>query len=170
MAKGEYVKILHHDDWFRDPSALALTVAALDKNPDASFVFSTSVNIFPNNTESPNTTSPRQLETFNRRPESLLLRNFIGAPSVVTFRRYPQQQFDPFLKWLVDIDFYIALRSKGLAVYIEKPLLNIGVHSMQVTEAVQHDPAVVLPEWAHVFSKDPTLRIRAGSCTICYGG
>lgn len=157
LAKGEYIKILHHDDWLRTPDALRLSAEALDARPEASLVYSTSVNIFPNNSEVINLTAPGQLERVLRRREALLLGNFIGAPSTVLFRRYPGLIFDPALKWLVDIDFYMDLLAKGPAIYIEKPLVNIGVHEMQVTKAVQDDPAVVLPEWAHVLGKDPAF-------------
>ncbi len=155
MATGEYVKILHHDDWLRSPQALGGCVEALDSRADASLVYSTSVNIYPNNSETFNTTTLARLERLNRQPASLLLGNFIGAPSTVLFRRYPGLSFDPALKWLVDIDYYIELLKRGPALYIETPLVNIGVHELQVTNAVQGDPGVVLPEWAHVLGKDP---------------
>lgn len=155
LAQGEYVKVLHHDDWLRTPDALSLPVESLDETPGAAFVYSTSVNVFPNNDESLNQTTPAQFQRAHRRPEALLQDNFIGAPSTVTFRRSSGLRFDPAIKWLVDIDFYMELLKKGSAVYIETPLVNIGLHEMQVTKAVQHDPAVVVPEWAHVLAKDP---------------
>lgn len=155
LAKGTYIKILHHDDWLRSPKSLGECVSALDQHPDASFVYSATVDVYPNNTETLHTTTPAQLAQLSRRPESILLANFIGAPSGVMFRNAPGLRFDPALKWLVDVDFYLALLQKGPAVYLDAPLVNIGLHAMQVTNAVQHDPAVVLPEWAHVLAKNP---------------
>ncbi len=155
LANGGYVKILHHDDWLRSPNALATIADLLDRNPNASMAYSATVDVYPNNAEAVHQTTPAQLDQLNRRPETLLLGNFVGAPSGVTFRKYPGLRFDPQLKWLVDIDFYLEVLKHGPAVYIPEPLVNIGLHEMQVTNAVQHDPAVVLPEWAHVLGKDP---------------
>src|SRR3954452_21932607 len=36
-AKGKYIKILHHDDWFASNTALAKFVKAFDDNPDLDF-------------------------------------------------------------------------------------------------------------------------------------
>ena len=40
QAKGAYIKIMHHDDYFTNPDSLSEFVALLDSNPKASFAFS----------------------------------------------------------------------------------------------------------------------------------
>jgi len=41
-SSGEYIKFLHHDDWFTNTDGLQLFVQALDDNPQADFAFSCS--------------------------------------------------------------------------------------------------------------------------------
>ena len=42
LAKGKYIKIMHHDDWFSSPDALSRFVQALEENPSSLFAFSAS--------------------------------------------------------------------------------------------------------------------------------
>lgn len=46
-ARGEYVKIMHHDDWFTDERCLALFVEMLDQHPEADMAFSGSYQVEP---------------------------------------------------------------------------------------------------------------------------
>ena len=46
-AQGEYVKIMHHDDWFTDERCLALFVEMLDQHPEADMAFSGSYQVEP---------------------------------------------------------------------------------------------------------------------------
>ncbi len=45
-ASGEYIKILHDDDWLETPLALRKMADALDANPECDFVFSAYRNQF----------------------------------------------------------------------------------------------------------------------------
>lgn len=152
-ATGTYIKTLHQDDWLRSPDALLLCVKALDENPGASFVFSACYDVRPDGTEVLHRPTPAQLQWLHEEPECLLLGNFIGAPSTVTFRKDTGLLYDPHMKWVVDYDFYIRLCYKGRALYIEEPLVNIGIHEAQVTAAVQHDREVVIPEHIRLLHK-----------------
>ncbi|MBO9151875.1 glycosyltransferase family 2 protein [Chitinophaga sp. GCM10012297] len=152
-ASGRYIKTLHQDDWLRSPDALSLCVTALDENPGASFVFSACYDVRPDGTEILHEPSAAQLQRLHQEPECLLLGNFIGAPSTVTFRKDTGLLYDPHMKWVVDYDFYIRLCYKGQALYIGEPLLNIGIHEDQVTAAVQHDREVVIPEHIRLLHK-----------------
>ncbi|RPD41915.1 glycosyltransferase family 2 protein [Chitinophaga barathri] len=152
-ATGRYIKTLHQDDWLRSPDALELCVKALDENPGASFVFSSCYDIHPDGKEVLHKPSEAQLQRLHEEPECLLLGNFIGAPSTVTFRKDTGLLYDPHMKWVVDYDFYIRLCYKGKALFIDQPLLNIGIHEGQVTAAVQHDRDVVIPEHIRLLHK-----------------
>ena len=39
-ASGEYIKIMHHDDWFTDRDCLARFVEMLEEHPEADLAFS----------------------------------------------------------------------------------------------------------------------------------
>lgn len=161
LAKGRYVKIMHQDDWLAHPDSLNKYYAALENNPAAQFVFSACTNVDEQGHQTPHAATAGQLAQLEREPECLLLGNFIGAPSTGMFRREPLIAYDGRMTWLVDIDQYIQLMYyKNKVAYIPEPLVNIGIHGGQVTQAVQHDPAVVIREHLLLLSKlkTPVLR------------
>jgi len=55
--------------------------------------------------------------------------------------------YDKRYKFIVDFDFYIrVIQQTKMPFYIDKVLLNIGLHSEQVTGYTKYNPAVQLPE------------------------
>ena len=92
LARGEYVKLLHHDDWFASPRALEEYVHLLDDDPRATFAFSAS-NACSGADQSVlfvHRPTEDYLTRIRREPKTLLLGNFIGAPSVTIYRRCRQ--------------------------------------------------------------------------------
>ncbi len=161
LATGRYVKIMHQDDWLAHPDSLNKYYAALENAPGAQFVFSACTNVDEEGARTPHAATTAQLALLEREPECLLLGNFIGAPSTGMFRREPVMEYDGKMKWLVDIDQYIRLiYYKRKVAYIPEPLVNIGIHGAQVTQAVQHDATVVVREHLLLLSKleKPVLR------------
>lgn len=154
LARGTYVKTLHQDDWLRTPDALAKYMDAFAQHPYTDFVFAACFNVKEDGSEALHAATARQLQQLQTAPECLLPGNFVGAPSTVMFRREPVIPYDLRMKWLVDIDHYIQLLYRNpRAVYIATPLLNIGIHAGQVTQAVINDKVVVIPEHILLLSK-----------------
>jgi glycosyltransferase involved in cell wall biosynthesis len=155
LAQGEYVKLLHHDDWFADRDALAEFVALLDGNPGAAFGFSASnacgvdgALLFVHR--------PRddRLAEMRRRPSVLLLGNWIGSPSATIHRRSAGLLFDPRLRWVVDIDFYVRILDGGSFAFSPSALVNITADAPhQVTRQAENDPRVELFEWFYLHRK-----------------
>lgn len=113
-ANGEYIKILHHDDWFLDAESLGSFVKLLDDNPDSDFAFCGSRNY----DESGQVTyehqaNPDQIAKQRKDPTYVGLGNFIGAPSATIYRRRSHQDFDINLKWYVDVECYIRILAKN---------------------------------------------------------
>jgi glycosyltransferase involved in cell wall biosynthesis len=148
-ATGDYIKIVHHDDFFTQPDSLKLYVESLDKNPSSDFAFSaTKVLNIMNGSERIHICSSQKLNRLKSDPEYLFFGNMIGAPSATIFRRSLALKFDERYKWLVDIDFYIsALRKNKNVVYIDVPLICtiLGAEG-QVTGQVEGDKAVQIKE------------------------
>lgn len=148
-ARGEYIKILHHDDWFPDGDALGRFVELLDEHPDAGFAFSASL-IYARSgailrTHRP---EPEQLAALSRCPEALVTANVIGAPSATIYRRSNAIAYDTQLKWLVDVDFYIrTLRQNGSYAFSPRALIctPTGIEH-QVTEECYANREVELTE------------------------
>lgn len=154
-AVGDYIKVLHHDDFFTQVNSLSLYVKGLDENPASDFVFS-STEVWHINTgfKRITTCSDQELEGLKKDPEILFFSNLIGAPSATIFRKSLNLKFDSQFKWLVDVDFYIsALRLNKNVVYINTPLIcTIHGADGQVTQQVEYNKAIQVSE--HVLLLD----------------
>jgi len=153
-ATGEYIKILHHDDWLADENSLKKFVKLLDENPQSDFGYSKSVNF---ETETGNVRS-RKAEKYVEQLENdcfeLFLTNRIGAPSVVIFRNNNGFLFDEALTWVVDIDFYIMclLKNKNIA-FQNEVLVNIGISKTQVSKTCENNRDIEIFEQFYLYDK-----------------
>lgn len=157
-AKGEYIKLMHDDDWFAEKDALQKFYDCLQKNPSADFCFSAFHNVhLKEGNMQPVFCSSFLRNLLKKDRYNLFKRNFIGPPSVVFQRNNRKDWYDDRLKWLVDFEGYIRfLDSRGSFVYINECLVNIGLSGEQVTSAVQHDAKTVLPESLYFLKKHGT--------------
>jgi len=156
LARGEYVKIMHHDDWFSTPNSLAEFVRLLDQNSHVDLAFSASC--VCDSDQKPqffHTPSKRELLRLSRDVTYLYSRNLVGCPSATIFRNGLDKWFDPRLKWLVDVDFYIAiLRDNKLFAFRSEPLVcttNGAPH--QITAECLGDKETEVFEWVYVYHK-----------------
>ena len=107
MASGEYIKIMHHDDWFTFDNSLEKMVKLLDENEGAVLAFSGTMQV--GTKESYSRHIKREDALFIEKDwRNLYLGNTIGAPSSVIHRRC-DKRYDVNLKWLVDMEFYMQL-------------------------------------------------------------
>jgi glycosyltransferase involved in cell wall biosynthesis len=156
VAKGEYIKILHHDDFFATSDSLQKFVDLLDKNPQSDFAFSGSlIDLLMLKTEGRNLCTDAQLKKIIAQPESLFYANKIGAPSATIIRNGNEILFDEDMKWLVDIDWYISLIQQNKNVVHTKEYLIVTTHGAegQVTQAVQSDKKIQIKEHLLLLNK-----------------
>lgn len=154
-AKGKYIKIMHHDDYFTDSTSLSKFVKALESNPSANFAcsysriyFSKSKSYFIHKQTKP------QIKRIIREPEFLFFRNVIGAPSATFFRNYDNLNFNTNYKWLVDVEFYLNyFKIHSGIVFISEPLVTVvdGTEG-QITQTVSEDKNLVVTENLNLFS------------------
>ena len=144
-AKGEWIKIMHDDDWFYDE--FSLDHFALATSSGKKFILSRYVNIFENGkTERPDFPVSKS-KRIVKEPLTLLSDNIIGPPSVSLIHSSIKEQYDERMKWRVDMDLYIRLLSAlGSYHLIDKPLIKVGVSDSQVTNSCINVPEVELPE------------------------
>lgn len=156
QSRAPLIKILHHDDRFAHPDALGRFVALMDANPDCLLGFSASqVEDVVNDRTWIHRADATQLDDLRRRPERLLLGNVIGAPSATIHRRALSLEFDPRMKWYVDVDFYMrALRQRPRIAFTEEPLIitPTGV-AHQVTEQFRDNALLRMREGLLMFEK-----------------
>lgn len=154
LASGEWIKLMHHDDWFASAKSLEQFAAAVKAHPAAGFFFSAYANVFDDDAPAKHVRlSGMSNRSVSLSPAAVLSSNFIGPPSVTMYRRHRDVQYDENLKWLVDIDFYIRYCEHGKSVYINDPLVCIGVHSAQVTAGAFRNPQVEVPEYLYLLHK-----------------
>ena len=156
LSSAPLIKILHHDDQFAHADALGRFVALMEQNPDCAFGFSaTQVEDVMTGASWVHSADAAQIADMKRRPERLLLGNVIGAPSATIYRRSLGLDFDPRMRWLVDVDFYMrALRLNPRVAVTEEPLIITPTGARhQVTEAVRDDGALQVREALLMFEK-----------------
>lgn len=156
LASGGYIKVLHDDDWFSEDQSLAEFVSMLEHDPQADFAFCSSVRCDEEQrTRSVHIPSETQIRQLRADPSVLFLGNFIGAPSATIYRSQVNQQFDPRLKWVVDIDFYIRVLVENRVFGVStRPLVCTTVGAdHQITHQSAGNKAVEVFEWLYLYKK-----------------
>ncbi len=145
-ASGEWIKLMHDDDWFS--SAESLEKFAAHTKSGTKFIFSAYKNITAGTGTQISMLFP---DSWNKRiikePVTLLSNNVIGPPSVTLVHHSITEKYDERMKWRVDLDFYIrVLKLEKQYNYINDQLVNVGVNNTQVTNYCINQPEVELPE------------------------
>lgn len=145
--KGEWIKLMHDDDWFAD--AYSLQCFADQITQKAKFIASAYVNCYEDE-QKKNYKISMSFSWKNRiitNPNVLFVKNVIGPPSTTLVHHSVRDVYNEHLRWRVDIEYYIrVLKYTHHIVYIERPLINIGISNLQVTNSCINNPSVELPE------------------------
>lgn len=163
LATGKWIKMMHHDDWFRDASSLAVFAEAAS-NLDGSPLLFSSCNAFRNGQSFEFIHQPFAGHAISEYGEelnadNLIFANKIGCPSVTMFRRLSRYQYDVNLVWLVDVDFYVSAIREGGVLYIDEPLVNVTFSAdTQITSAIEMDARLRWRELFYLSHKYDLLR------------
>jgi glycosyltransferase involved in cell wall biosynthesis len=155
-ARGDYIKLLHHDDRLAHPAALSSFVRMLDEHPEVDFAFSASlVEDVSKKSYLIHRPTDDQLVRLLATPESLFFGNVIGAPSATIYRNGLCLEYDRRMKWLVDIDFYIRLLQRNNKfIYSDDALIATPTNVVhQVTEVCKNNPKIELSEYLLLYCK-----------------
>ncbi len=152
-AKGQWIKVMHDDDWFADEQSLAVFANAIQQTT-ASFIFSGFVNVqLETGAEQPFVISNTQEQMLRQNPLYLFRTNYIGHPSTTLIKNELKQWFDETVKWVVDFEFYIRVLRAYDFYAIKQPLIQIGIGSEQITKASFRKREVELPENFYLLHK-----------------
>ena len=152
LAQGEYIKILHHDEYFITPLSLKKLFNHAKLNID-NVVFSASKSI-NKGIERDFVSNPILIFKINNEAERLLLGNIIGAPSAILFHHSKKVLFDTNLVWLVDVDFYISLlKTNCKLIYIEEKLYTSVIDDHNLTNQCLADTELLIREYAYLLRK-----------------
>lgn len=152
-AKGEWIKLIHDDDWLNGNDALQYFADAAKANPRAGFIFSGYSKWEGNKCIGSKIPGAKDETILTNSPINLIADNFIGHPSVTLIRNRNQNWYDEHVKWVVDFEFYIRELKESRPLAISKILVNIGVHDQQVTQLSIHKPEIEIPENLYLFEK-----------------
>ena len=159
-ARAPYVKIMHHDDWFAEETALEEMVRELDLHPEADLYFCGTVQTQLQNASPafPRSITEKQEKMLSEDIRSLYLENGIGAPSATLVRRDAllrhEIRYDERLSWLVDTDYYLQILEKNPHyVCSHRPLIAIGLSDEQLTNRCLNDPELMRGEYTIVYQK-----------------
>ena len=153
-ASGQWIKLMHDDDWFSSAESLQQFVSAVERHPECDFFFSAYNNVNESNGDVKLLSAPTgMLQRVMANPAVLLAGNIIGPPSGTMYKNAPAILYDSNLKWLVDIEFYIRYLKGRKFFYIDQPLVNIGIGDEQVTQFTFRVAEVEIPEYFKVLEK-----------------
>ena len=160
-ARGEWIKIMHDDDWFNGADSLAKFVESARKAGNE-FIFSSYFDVYLTGNKSKRIIPPAfRLRMLHKEPAILISKNIIGPPSVVLYRNDGVHTYDTHLKWLVDIDMYIRRLQHDKIVYLPEPLINVGIGEEQVTSFVHGVPEVEVPEYFYFLKKHGITKLKS---------
>lgn len=153
-ASGDYIKILHHDDWFSSNTSLQTMVDLLESSPGLEFVFCGCNNLSIDELSSFHyCISAKRFIELKSHPELLFKDNVIGAPSVTLFKK-TTVTFDENIKYLVDIEFYINLLKRHTKfAYTTDALINMGNEVSKVTYSIINNKSKLVFEYSYTFNK-----------------
>lgn len=161
-ANGEWIKIMHDDDWFAEPDALQLFAdAALHTGKDFIFCANTQVYLDTGRTEE-DILTPEKKQMLDNSTFCLFYLNVIGHPSVAMQKKDPSIQYDPNFNWVLDIDYYMRYFNAHPGYhYIPQKLVNIGKSPAQETYKYYKNIKVELPEYFFLLAKyEPDLCLK----------
>lgn len=154
QADGNWIKLMHDDDWFSHKDSLQKFANAIDDSPECDFIFSAYNNVY----EDTGKTEPVFMNAFSKRKMlentvTLIAKNVIGPPSVIMHKNNKQHWYDKNVKWVVDMDFYIRYLQTSKPHYINEALINVGMNKDQVTQYTFGVPEVHLRENFYLLNK-----------------
>ncbi|HMJ48741.1 MAG TPA: glycosyltransferase [Ferruginibacter sp.] len=161
-AKGEWIKLVHDDDWFATPDALNHFADAA-KISGKDFIFSAFTYVeLETRKEEYHHLSGEHATMLNESVQSLFYLNVIGHPSVVMHKNYPGIEYDPSFNWVLDIDFYMRYLDRHPGYhYIDERLVNIGKGPTQESYKYYKNSTVEIPEYFRLLEKyDPSLSVK----------
>ncbi len=153
MAKGEWLKMIHDDDWLATPDALAQFYAATTQGKRFIYSARNQVNESDGKVIPVPTLSKSHVEQILKNPYLLLADNYFGPPSVLMVHSSVKDLYEAHLKWYVDVEYYISMLKKEPATYIPAHLVNISYNESQMTNSCLRNPNIMIPEFFYILKK-----------------
>jgi glycosyltransferase involved in cell wall biosynthesis len=149
-ATGDWIKVMHDDDWFTAEDSLQQYADAIIAKEHARLFFSAYTIVYEQENNRKETVYLYKTDEYKLRKNifNLFRKNYIGNPSCTLFKKNRDILFDNRFQWVVDFEFYIRFigTQTSNVVYINKPLVNVSVNQSQVTQATFRKAKIEIPE------------------------
>lgn len=161
LASGQWIKLMHDDDWFSSNESLQMFYKNVVNYPEANFFFSDYCNCYLQKGIK-NTVNLSAIRKYllNKNPATLFSKNVIGPPSVTLHKNDRNIFYDAKTKWVVDIDFYIQYLKNNKPQHINQVLVNVGIGEEQVTQDCFRKREVEIPENFYLLNKIGISQLR----------
>lgn len=147
---GDYICLIHHDESISRKDYVSQIKSAISKYERAVCFFSESVVVGGLRRSRYHTAL--KIASFIGYPRwSLYASNWIGPSAAFIFQRSALLTFDPSLKYLVDVDFYVRALEAAKLVKIPGMFIFSGSHSEQITARI-NGPVLALQEIDRIIS------------------
>lgn len=153
-AKGDWIKLMHHDDYFTHEKALENFCDIVNLLPEVDYFFcGTTIQQESDGSSHIYYVDEELLKNLSNIPAFLTQKNLIGAPSTGFFKRSVEIKYDRNLIWLVDIDYYIRLISHYKLAYLNDPAITTVMFEGQLTTRLKDNKQVELSEFIYCYLK-----------------
>jgi glycosyltransferase involved in cell wall biosynthesis len=153
-AEGEWIKLMHHDDYFTHSKALEMLLQVAIGNSDIDYIFSgTTIEYDDNRRTEVYSVSKQLIDHLDEIPAYLFHKNLIGAPSTGFFKKSVTLTYDRALMWLVDIEYYARLLKQFKVAYLSDPLVTTVISDVQLTTQLKNNRNVEVREFMHCYCK-----------------
>ena len=153
LAKGDWIKLMHDDDWFADENSLEQFATAAKQQPQAGFIFSGYTKYEDDKIKETSIPGNAAKDKLNHSALSLFGNNFIGHPSTTMVKNEMREWYDEQTKWVVDFEFYIRCLKQFPFYSIPHALINIGISDEQITKSTFRNREVEIPENLYLLKK-----------------
>jgi glycosyltransferase involved in cell wall biosynthesis len=107
-ANGDWIKLIHDDDWFASKDSLQEFADATSQGPK--FIYSAYSNYLESDQSNQLVLHKRvAIIDVLKQPLLLLSENIIGPPSVTLLHKSILEKYDERMKWRVDLEYYIRV-------------------------------------------------------------
>jgi glycosyltransferase involved in cell wall biosynthesis len=153
-AKGEWIKLIHHDDYFYNADSLAKFVEASERFPETHYFYCrTSILDTHSGNQYPYSVDYHIVNRISKFSAYLFPKNLIGSPSTTFYKREISETFDKSLIWLVDVEFYCRILKSQTVRRIESLLITTMLSENQLTNNLKFNRPVRIYEFFYCYNK-----------------
>jgi glycosyltransferase involved in cell wall biosynthesis len=153
-AKGEWIKLIHHDDYFYNSESLAKFVEESDRFPETPYFYcGTSILDTHSSNQFSYSVDPLIAHRISEFSAYLFPKNIIGSPSTTFFKRGINEFYDNSLVWLVDVEYYCRILKSNSVRKIDSLLIITAISEEQLSYKLKHNRPVRIYEFFYCYNK-----------------